>query len=350
MSEVAPENPGWARYWTSRFHNRAQGSRRSTLAGTARERGQERPRNDSNIRHMVPETNALSPELRGRDAARIASNVPRQRKRATNAARHSNGSAGTIDRSWPIRSSPSPTCWRRRSRRSPVVTARRPGGASQRPRTRPGQRGAGARQAARPQALVTWPTTSSPRPISTGRPRSRSQGPGSSTSRSATRSWPNSCRHSTPTIASVCSAPATTERRRRRLLGAQRRQGDARRPPAHHRHRRRAGAHDGVPAGTASFARTTSATGARRSACSSSTWSTRSRPRRHRARGQRPRRRSTSRLGSSSMPATSSRSAPATGSSSCRAATTRRRPTLWKRWSSSRPGTSTSSTASSACC
>lgn len=36
----------------------------------------ERPRKDSNLRHMVPETIALSPELRGRDAARIASPGP----------------------------------------------------------------------------------------------------------------------------------------------------------------------------------------------------------------------------------------------------------------------------------
>ena len=56
-----------------------------------------------------------------------------------------------MDRPWPIPSSSSPNGWRRRSRRvagddrvDPVV---RP----QRPRRRPGQRRAGARQAARPQ-------------------------------------------------------------------------------------------------------------------------------------------------------------------------------------------------------
>ena len=59
-----------------------------------------------------------------------------------------------------------------------------------------------------------------------------------------------------------------------RLLRAQRGQGDARRAPAHHGRRRRAGPHPGAPRAPRRSGRTTSATGARRSACSSSTCST----------------------------------------------------------------------------
>ena len=67
--------------------------------------------------------------------------------------------------------------------------------------------------------------------------------------------------------------------RRHRLLASERRQGDARRAPAHDHDRRRAGPHARPTPATPSSGRTTSATGARRSACSSSTWSTSGRPR-----------------------------------------------------------------------
>ena len=59
----------------------------------------------------------------------------------------------TIDSSWLIRSSSSPTCWHRRLPRSPVpTTAVDPVVRPERPRRRPGQRCARPRQAARPQA------------------------------------------------------------------------------------------------------------------------------------------------------------------------------------------------------
>ena len=74
-----------------------------------------------------------------------------------------------------------------------------------------------------------------------------------------------------------------------RLLRAECGQGDARRAPALDRHRRRRGAAAGGSA-TTSCGRTTSATGAPRSACSSSTCSTSARTRRARALDRRPQR------------------------------------------------------------
>ena len=73
--------------------------------------------------------------------------------------------------------------------------------------------------------------------------------------------WPPS--RPTTASASPLGRPA---RVRGRLLGAQRRQGDARRPPAHHGDRRRS-LRVLEALGHASSARTTSATGARSSAC-----------------------------------------------------------------------------------
>ena len=113
-----------------------------------------------------------------------------------------------------------------------------------------------------------------------GRPRRRllrrwrSAAPGSSTSRSRTTS-------SRAQVAELSAdprlgvAPSTSpETDRHRLLVAQRGQGDARRPPAHHRSSATRWPGSSASSGTTCAARTTSATGARPSACSSSTCST----------------------------------------------------------------------------
>ena len=112
-------------------------------------------------------------------------------------------------------------------------------------------------------------------------PRSRSPGPASSTSRSTTTSSPSSSPRSPPTSASACRAPTT----RSASSSTTRRPNVAK--EMHVGHLRTTVIGDAlvrmldVRSATRSSARTTSATGARRSACSSSTCSTsaRTRPR-----------------------------------------------------------------------
>ena len=155
---------------------------------------------------MVPETIALSPELRGRDAARIASN------RSTTGNEHGSRTGRPVPSTAHGRSArlrrPAAGAGVRAGRRNRRGRSRR---APQRPRPRAGQRRAGARQAARPQ-----PARGGQRRRRRGRsgprsPRSRSPGPGSSTSRSATSSWPTSSPPSRADPRLGVQAPATTE-------------------------------------------------------------------------------------------------------------------------------------------
>ena len=139
----------------------------------------ERPRHDSNMRHTVPETDALSPELRGRDASEDSDERPRRSASvAPNPACRTNTYTSTIDSSWLIRSSSWPNCWHRRLPRSPVAMTRsiRWCGPAIGPTPRPTARSRSPSNSVASHA--TWPTMSSPPPISPARRRSRLPGPG----------------------------------------------------------------------------------------------------------------------------------------------------------------------------
>ena len=160
--------------------------------------------------------------------------------------------------------------------------ATRPGVAAQSVRRLPGQCRAGAGQQL--GARARWPSgSSSPRP-GRGREVSEVSGPGfiNLTFRRLDQR-PGEGRDERLGVPPGCSS------RPRRLLRAERGQGDACRPPPHHRRGRRTRPHAGTLA-TASSGRTTSATGARRSACSSSTCSTSARTPTTPSAGHRPQR------------------------------------------------------------
>ena len=167
---------------------------------------------------------------------------------------------------------------RRGLRRGGHGPGRRAGAAQrapQRPGRLPGRRGPGPGQAARAATPGSWRPRCWPRPTSTTWwPRSRWPAPGSSTSPSTTGPSPTWSAPGPRRPPPGRRAGPGGRDRRGRLLGAQRGQGDARRPPALDGDRRRPGAGARAPGPHRSCGRTTSATGARRSACSSSTWST----------------------------------------------------------------------------
>ena len=146
---------------------------------------------------------------------------------------------GTIDRSWPIRSSPSPALL------APAF-AQVAGATSVDPVVRPSDH---ADAQANGALALAKQLGRNPREVADDGRRRRPTWPASRTLEVAGPGFINvtfgdaflrrpDSQASRPTSASACSAPATHARRRRRLLGAERRQGDARRPPAHHRHRR----------------------------------------------------------------------------------------------------------------
>ena len=231
------------------------------------------------MRHTVPETDALSPELRGRDAREDSDEPSAASASVGESACRTIGHTSTIDSSWLIRSSSWPTCWHRRLRRvaggddavDPVV----------RPSDRADAQANGALALAK--QLGRKPRDVADDVVAaadlTGKATLEVAGPGF-INVTFDDGFLKEQLHSLEADdrLGVRNAPCSRACGRR-LLGAQHRQGDAHRAPAHDRHRRRVGSHCSSSSATPSSARTTSATGARRSACSSSTSSTSARPR-----------------------------------------------------------------------